>query len=155
MELPQAEMIHRTYQRAYPRVPAYWAQQIGQTKRLGYVETFAGRRVRVVGNWDGPLGWSMGSTAINYRIQGTGADQKYLALAVLRPYLTKIGGYFAWDLHDGIYMYIPDGEVERAKVEIKYLLDNLPYKKAWGFTPPIPLTWDCKVGKSWGTLKKG
>jgi hypothetical protein len=98
--------------------------------------------------------WSMGSTSINYRIQGTGADQKYLALSVIRPYLTSIGGYFAWDLHDGIYLWIPTGQVQRAQRDIKYLLDNLPYQKAWGFTPPIPMPWDCKHGTTWGNLKE-
>jgi len=153
MQLPEAEYIHKTYQEAYPQVPRYWAQQIARTRTLGFVETFAGRRVQVVGNWEGTYGWSMGSTSINYRIQGTGADQKYLALAVIRPYLTKIGGYFGWDLHDGIYLYIPDHMVSRAAVELKYLLDNLPYKKAWDFSPPIQLPWDCKAGSSWGALK--
>lgn len=154
MELPQAQLIHRTYQIAYPRVPLYWQKQISMTKRLGYVETFAGRRVQVVGNWVGGHAWSMGSTAINYRIQGTGADQKYLALSVLRPYLTKIGAHFGWDLHDGIYMYVPDAQVARAADEIPKVLANLPYQKAWGFTPPIPLPWDCKIGASWGSLKE-
>ena len=154
MTLPEAQRIHTTYQRTYQRVPRYWDKQIAMTRRLGYVETFAGRRVQVTGNWEGKHGWGMGSTSINYRIQGTGADQKYLALKVLRPYLTKYGIRFAWDLHDGIYFYVPDRHVERAAVEIKYLLDNLPYAKAWGFSPPIPLPWDCKVGGSWGTLKE-
>lgn len=154
MELPEAERIHKTYQHTYPGVPVYWKRQIFETRRSGYVETYAGRRVEVVGDWAGSSGWSMGSTAINYRIQGTGADQKYLALRVLRPYLVQIGAYFAWDLHDGIYMFVPDDKVERAARDIKYLLTNLPYQKAWGFSPPISLPWDCKVGKSWGTLKE-
>jgi DNA polymerase-1 len=154
MELPQAQQIHAVYQRAYVVVPKYWDRQIAQTKKLGYVETFAGRRVQVVGNWGGNFAWSMGSTSINYRIQGTGADQKYLALAVLKSYLTKIGAHFAWDLHDGIYLYVPDARVQEAAIEIKRRLDNLPYQKAWGFTPPITLPWDCKVGSSWGSLKE-
>lgn len=154
MELPQAQMIHRTYQIAYPRVPLYWQKQISMTKRLGYVETFAGRRVQVVGNWAGASAWSMGSTAINYRIQGTGADQKYLALSVLKPYLTKIGAYFGWDLHDGIFLYIPTDKVQIAARDIKAILDNLPYRKAWGFDPPIPLPWDVKAGGGWGVLKE-
>lgn len=152
MDLPEAERLHSTYQQTYPGVPRYWRNQIALTKRLGYVETFAGRRVQVVGNWSGTQGWSMESTAINYRIQGTGGDQKYLALSVLKPYITRIGAVFAWELHDGIYFYVPDAMVERAATEIPYLLANLPYKKAWGFTPPIPLPWDCKWGSSWGTL---
>ena len=152
MSISEAQRIHSTYQLTYRRVPKYWDRQIRMTRSLGYVETFAGRRVQVRGNWNRDE-WAMGSTAINYRIQGTGADQKYLALSVLRPYLTSIGGQFAWDLHDGIYFYIPEDKVQRAGVEIKYLLDNLPYTKAWGFTPPIPMPWDAKAGKSWGTLK--
>lgn len=154
MEDPEARLIHGTYKVTYQGVPRYWELQIRQTKRLGYVETFAGRRVKVQGNWDGPMGWSMQSTSINYRIQGTGADQKYLAMAVLKSYLCQIGGYFAWDLHDGIYLYIPDAKVEKAINEIRNLLDNLPYERAWGFSPPIRLNWDAKVGKSWGGLKE-
>ena len=154
MELPEAEVIHQTYQQAYTRVPKYWSRQIQLTRKLGYVETFAGRRVQVKGDWLGPQSWSMGSTSINYRIQGTGADQKYLAMAVLRPYLRKLGAYFAWDLHDGIYLYVPDAHVERAITDIKQRLDHLPYEKAWGFSPPIPLPWDVKVGASWGALKE-
>lgn len=154
MELPEAEVIHRTYQQSYRNVPLFWRRQIELTKRLGYVETFAGRRVQVAGNWRGTQGWSMESTSINYRIQGSGADQKYLALSVLRPYITRIGAVFAWELHDGIYLYVPDAMVKRAAVEIPYLLANLPYRKAWGFTPPIPLPWDCKFGPSWGMLKE-
>jgi DNA polymerase-1 len=153
MELPTAQRIHKTYQETYRRVPVYWGQQIALTKQQGYVETFAGRRVQVLGDWSGKLEWSMGSTAINYRIQGTGADQKYLALSVLRPYLTKIGARFAWDLHDGIYFWVPDDKVARATVEIRHLLNNLPYQRAWGFTPPIAMPWDCKTGYSWGTLR--
>lgn len=155
MELPEAQKIHQTYQRVYKGVPRYWADQIALTQRLGYVETIAGRRVVVQGDWGrGGNGWRMGSTAINYRIQGTGADQKYLAMSVMRPYLVKTGSYFGWDLHDGIYFFVPDAVVDRFVVEGRHLLNNLPYKKAWDFTPPIPLPWDCKVGTSWGDLKE-
>jgi len=154
MELPEAQRIHRTYQQTYTQVPRYWESQVRKTKQLGYVETLAGRRVQVVGNWDGPLGWSMESTSLNYPVQGVGADQKYLALQVLKPYLLNIGAYFAWDLHDGIYMWVPNDKVARAAVEIKALLANLPYKQAWDFVPPIPLPWDCKFGGGWGALKE-
>jgi len=153
MNLDEAQLIRRTYLTSYRRVPMYWERQIAATKQLGYVETFAGRRVQVVGDWARD-GWAMGSTAINYRIQGTGADQKYLALMVLKPLLIELGARFAWDLHDGIYLYVPDQNVPRAAVEIKRTLDTLPYQQAWGFTPPVPLPWDCKAGTSWGNLQE-
>ncbi len=149
----EAKVIHFTYQKTYTGVPKYWRAQIALTRKIGYVETLGGRRVQVVGDWGGPLSWSMESTSINYPIQGTGADQKYLAMACIAPYLRDIGAYFAWDLHDGIYLFVPNDKVQRAAVDIKYILDNLPYKRAWGFSPPIPLTWDCKTGPSWGGLR--
>lgn len=154
MELPEATHIRATYLRTYHGVPRYWDAQISKVRRLGYAETFAGRRVQVQGQWAGTTKWSLESTAINYPIQGTGADQKYLALAVLRPYIVRHNIHFAWELHDGLYFYVPDKIVQQAIADMKYLLDNLPYAKAWGFHPPVPMPWDCKVGPSWGQLKE-
>ena len=154
MTMPQAERIHRTYQNTYREVPKYWARQIRLVKGLGYAETYAGRRVKVSGNWNGQTKWQLESTSINYPIQGTGGEMKYLALAVLRAYLVKWGIKFLWDMHDGLYFAVPIAILDRAAVEMKYLLDNLPYEKAWGFKPPIPLPWECKTGPSWGQLKE-
>lgn len=154
LELPEAQRIRATYQRTYPGVPGYWERQISLVKQLGYVETFGGNRIKVVGDWNGGWGWSMGSTAINARIQGTGGDQKHLAMAVIKDYLRQIGGRFLFDLHDGLYMLIPVQITHKAILDIKRLLDNLPYRQAWGFTPPIPMPWDCKAGKAWGRLKE-
>jgi DNA polymerase-1 len=154
MELPEAQRIHKTYKQSYTKVPDYWDSAISLAKHRGYAETLAGRRVQLKGDWDGPLGWSMESTSLNFPIQGTGGDQKYLALKLLKDFLVEVGGRFAWDLHDGIYMFIPDAKIEHVAIKGKELLDNLPYQEAWGFTPPIPLPWDCKHGGSWGSLRK-
>ena len=153
MTLPDAEGIRAIYLQTYHRVPDYWDRQIVSTVRRGWVETFAGRRVQVQGDWNGSKSWSMGSTAINYRIQGTGADQKYLALMMIRDYLSTIGARFLLDLHDGIYLLVPNRYAKKAAAYIKNELDNLPYAQCWNFMPPIPLTWDAKLGKTWGNLK--
>ena len=55
-------------------------------------------------------------------------------------------------VHDGLHVWVPLAILQRAAVEMKWLLDNLPYAKAWGFTPPVPLPWECKTGTSWGDL---
>lgn len=153
LEMPEALRIHSIYQRTYPGVPSYWERQIALVKQMGYVETFAGNRIRVEGDWNGTWGWSMGSTAINARIQGTGAQQKHLAMSVIKDYVREIGGRFLFDLHDGLYLLIPTPVRQRACLHIKKLLDNLPYQEAWGFTPPVPMPWDCKAGVAWGRLK--
>jgi DNA polymerase-1 len=153
LSLEEAQRIQRVYLATYPRIRNYWNNQIHSAQTKGYVETIPGRRVRITGQWGGDLGWQMEGTAINYRIQGTGAEQKYLALRCVREYLVEIGARFAWDLHDGLYFYVPIPKVEEAAYYIKDLLDNLPYEAVWKFKPPIPMPWDCKVGPSWGDLK--
>jgi DNA polymerase I-like protein with 3'-5' exonuclease and polymerase domains len=154
MELPEAQRIHRTYQQTYPEVPRYWDRQIRLVKHSATPRRWPAAACRSSATGRASSAWKMESTSLNYPVQGTGGDQKYLAMQVIKPYLLSIGAYFAWDLHDGIYLWVPDDKVVRAAVEIKRLLANLPYREAWGFTPPIPLPWDCKFGKLWGTLKE-
>jgi DNA polymerase I-like protein with 3'-5' exonuclease and polymerase domains len=152
ISLEEAQRIHRIYLSTYPAIQRYWVSQIQSAQANGYVSTIPGRRVRVIGQWGGDMSWQMEGTAINYPVQGTGAEQKYLALRCARKYLNEIGARFAWDLHDGLYFYVPILKVEDTAYHIKDLLDNLPYEAVWGFKPPIPMPWDCKVGPSWGDL---
>lgn len=149
----EAQHIWLTYQRTYTHVPAYWDQAIAWCRATGYAETFGGRRVQLRGDWHGNFGWNMGSTAINYKIQGTGADQKYLAMSLLRDKLIEYDGYFAFDLHDGMYSFVPHDKSRSFIEDVKPLLDDLPYGPCWGYIPPVPMTWDAKIGKSWGSLR--
>ena len=135
-------------------VGGYWKNQIYKCKQLGYAETFAGRRVQLRGSWAGRDAWEMESSAINYPIQGTGGDQKYLALAVARNLLPKYRGYFYYELHDGLFFIFPHAVARQAAETFKYVLSNLPYKKAWGLDLPITFPVDAKLSpESWGDLK--
>ena len=150
----EARKICNTYVKTYTGVPLYWSSQIAKGKRLGYAETLAGRRVQVKGNWTGPQQWPMESTMINYPIQGTGGEQKYLAISAMKDELAKYDARFAWDLHDGIYFYVPKAKSLKFAHTMRDLLFSLDYHKAWGFKSPIPLPWDAKIGPSWGSLKE-
>lgn len=149
------KQILATYKSTYPGVPDYWRDQISKCKMLGYAETFAGRRVQLKGSWTGRDAWAMESSAINYPIQGTGGDQKYLALAVARNRLPEYNGHFYFELHDGLFLIVPHAKAEKAAVELCHTLSNLPYKKAWGVDLPITFPVDVKMSpESWGDLKK-
>ena len=150
------------YKQSYPgvggtpgqRIGGYWASQIQKCRQLGYAETFAGRRVHLKGNWAGREAWPLESTAINYPIQGTGGDQKYLALAVARNLLPQFGGHFYFELHDGLFFIFPHGKTASAVEAFRKALSNLPYKQAWGVNLPIQFPVDSKVGPSWGDLRE-
>lgn len=153
MQEDEAKLITAIYPRTYSMMPRYWERRIAETKALGYAETLSGRRVKVEGDWSQDA-WRMGSTGINYPVQGTGAEQKYLAIAAMKPLMIEMRARFFLDMHDGLYYDVPDENVEAFAVRGKAILDNLPYRAAWGFTSPIPLPFDVKYGKTWGSLRE-
>jgi len=153
----EAETITGTYKSTYKRVPRYWGKQIQFAREFGYVETIAGRRVQLghYQSW-GDQKWNHESTAINFPIQGAGADQKYLALAIARNYLPRVGGRFLMELHDCMFLRVPKGQGERAARDLKHLLSNLPYRQAWKLDYHLPVAFpvDVKRGPHWGALKE-
>jgi DNA polymerase-1 len=143
-----------TYKRTYQRVTRYWIDTVNKSKSCGYAETYAGRRINLNGNWmDKRVSWGLESTAINYPIQGTGGDQKYLALAIARNMLPALGGYFYFELHDGLFFILPKARSKEGMFKLRYALSNLPYEKIWGVKFPIKFPVDGKIGPSWGQLK--
>jgi len=154
VDVPFIKQTQLIYKQSYPGVQAYWRKQILDCKYQGFAETFAGRRVQLPGAWAGEDAWANESTAINYPIQGTGGDQKYLALAVARNHLNRFDGKFYYELHDGLFFIFPLGKMAEAVPFFTHLLSNLPYKKAWGVDLPIDFPVDAAVGPSWGDLKE-
>lgn len=156
MSLEKATDVIKTYKRTYDQVPRYWWRQIKLGKRQGFVETLAGRRINVgIGEtWPDDKKWGLESTCINFPIQGVGADQKYLGLAVIKDYLTRHDGRFYYELHDGIYTVFPEHKAEKAAREMQVILSNLPYERAWGVKLPVAFPVDAKMGPSWGELKE-
>jgi DNA polymerase-1 len=142
-----------TYLQRFPGVPEYWSDAITLSKDTGYAETFAGRRVQIKKDWCGKDKWPNESTAINYPIQGTGGDQKYLALAVARNELNKWGAKFYYELHDGLFFIVPTAKAQAFSDDFKQRLSNLPYKAAWGVTLPISFPVDAVQGPTWGDLR--
>lgn len=153
----EARAIHGTYQLTYYNVPKYWRRQIAWLRKHKWVTNMLGRTVKfsrlVVGGGRADIPWEYASTAINYPIQSMGAEQKYLALAVLKSELAKYDAHFYFELHDGLFIIVPDAKAEKAVHELKKVLSHLPYEKAWQIKLPIGFPVDAKIGANWGDLK--
>jgi DNA polymerase-1 len=147
---------HATYFKLYPGVRSYWERAITKARELGYVETLGGRRIYIP-RWKfthKEWSWSAESTSLNFPVQGTGADQKELAIATLNRELNPEKWLFMFDLHDGLFFLVredlPDSEI----IAAKQILDTLDYTRAWGWTPSIALPWDVERGRNWGSMKE-
>lgn len=140
------------YHRKYPGVGKYWRVAIARAKEVGYAETLAGRRY-YIHDWTSEGRWGSESSAINFPIQGSGADMKELAIACMSAQFPMFE--FAFDLHDGLFYWLEIDEPLPLIKKAKYMLDNLPYKEVWGWEPPIPMPWDAAItATSWGEIQE-
>ena len=146
----EAQRMHSAYRELYQQVPRYWERMIYLAQSRGYAETLGGRRV-ALWDWD-RWQWANESTALNTPIQGTGADQKAVWLVRLIQQVPDIR--FAWDLHDGLYWYVPEEYADAIVAHMKREVERVDYAAEWGLGEPVPIPMpaDVKVGESWGNL---
>lgn len=145
----------KTYHATYPGVKDYWIAAIQRAREFGFAITLGGRRFKIqyLNSDDDKLVWSSEQSAINHPIQGSGADMKQLAIAIIASLFSHFR--FAWDLHDGIFYRLVNSPFALEQIlEVRHALNHLPYKEAWGWEPSIPMLWDASVGPDWGSLKE-
>lgn len=149
IDIPTAKKWQKAYQDLFKSVPVYWNRSPKEARIKGYAETIAGRRYYLT-RWQ-DLSWGTSSSAINFPIQGLGADQRDLATAVLVTEHPELWNKLYFDLHDGLYFRVS----KQAKVSyvqaIGNTLDNINYKKYWGIDLPIPFPWEGSFGETWGS----
>ena len=179
--LEQVTEMREKYLALYPRIAKYWDEHSHKARREEFVYNMAGRR-----HWfeQGAEDWERCQQAINFPIQSTGAEQKLLFLASAYKFMQDNNIILGWDLHDGLYFYVPilppanwNDETKRYDHPMAYSLDffadhtkprttkdlamklaaiseNLDYKKFWGWEPPLQFPVEVKIGDNWGELKK-
>jgi len=147
-----AIIAKNTYLKIYSGIGRYWNSIIEFAKRTGYVNNLAERK-RYISEWGYEHSWKSEQTAINFPIQSAGAEQKVLALFSLRKFIDKNNVKFAWDLHDGLYFYVPIANQQEVVHDMVTIMSNLDYKKAWFWEPQLKFPVEAKIGKNWGELK--
>ena len=150
--MTQTKLWQQSFHRSFPGIKQYWKSAMLAARTNGYAETLGGRRYYIPQRYfdNKELRWHVDSASINFPIQGTGADMKELAIATVAEKFPEL--IFAFDLHDGLFYWAPIGTKVELYLEVKHVLDNLDYMKAWGWEKCVPLDWDGEVGSSWGDM---
>lgn len=147
-----AQKLHSLFRQVYKSVPQYWNDAIHIAKCNGYAESRGGRKV-LLSNWSRDRAWASESTAINFPIQATGADMKFLGLKLVAPMLAPNDARYLLDLHDALFFIVPDTSAGHELAnDIRVILSNLPYQQYFGWTPRVKLPVDLKIGRAWGSL---
>ena len=138
-----------TFTQTYSGIPLYWRSAPKMAEQCGYSTTMAGRRYEL-SRWR-DMAWATSSSAINHPIQGSSADQKELALAVLVTQMPDLEDRLMLEMHDAIHLSIPGGYSMGFLLKANALLDNIDYKKFWGVELPIAFPWEGSLGPNEGS----
>jgi len=141
----------KVWHKSFPGIKHYWGTSINTGKTMGYAETLGGRRYKLQ-YWHGDMRWTTESSAINFPIQGSGADMKELAIWQMQVHFSEF--IFWFDLHDGLHYLVPKATTTERLIEGREMLNNLDYKKYWNVDLEVPLIWDCQVGENWAELER-
>lgn len=137
------------FTQAYQGIPQYWQMAPKVAQAQGYSETAAGRRYKL-SHWQ-DMNWATSSSAINQPIQGSSADQKELALAVLATQMPDLEDRLMLEMHDAIHLSIPGGYSMRFLQKANRILDEINYEKYWGYKPPVSFPWEGSLGPNEGS----
>ena len=152
MSVDDGKLVKQQYEEYYYSVPEWWDTIIQQSEIQGYSETKGHRRVKQV-DWTGRNEWYNGQTAINFPIQGTAGDQKYMANWATCKFCIKHKIRLLFDLHDGLWYILPKSEAKDLLIEMRTTMSNLPYDM-FGWEPRISFPVSASVGYSVGSMEE-
>lgn len=138
----QAASAHYGFFRFYSALADWQQREMDDAQRLGYTETVWGRRRRFDPNDV--------HAAINTPIQSTASDFGLLAMtAVARRYRehnmdAEVIGF----VHDSILVEVREDQAQEAARMLQETMEH-PDTSPWGFTCPIPLPTEAKIGRTW------
>ena len=130
----------------YPGVARYMDEKRSQAKAQGYVQTVLGRRLWLpeINSPNGPRRGAAERQAINAPLQGTAADIVKLAMVAVQGWIESeaLGSRLIMQVHDELVLEVPQGELERMKLE-------LPRLMAGALELAVPLLAEVGVGVNW------
>jgi len=130
----------------YPATREYFDHIVSETQKVGYAETFFGRRRTIKGLSDknSIVREQAKREAMNMPIQGTCADiLKYAMVKIVTVFETKkLEAKLIMQVHDELVVECPDTEIEEAT---KILHEIMEHIVEWD----IPMAVEVGVGKNW------
>lgn len=149
IDVATGNFLVKTFIKSYKGVPQYWDDVIYDSKQLGYTESFGGRRFKLY-NWK-TNSWETESSALMVPIQGSGASMKEIAIHTLFRKIPNAN--FSLDLHDASFFYAEIDKMKETFDNVMETLNDINYKRFWGFEPEIALPYEGGFGKNFSEIK--
>jgi DNA polymerase I-like protein with 3'-5' exonuclease and polymerase domains len=146
----EAQAIRNTFFRLYRRLKPWHNAMRGYAEEHGQVRAFSGRvrHLPSVYSPDETIKEMAMRQAINSPVQAMGSDLGLCAIAMLVnsvPFdVVRPIGF----IHDALVCIAPEEHAVEAAQTIKRVMENIPTKTLFNWTPPIPIIAEASVGKT-------
>ncbi len=149
----EAQKFYNDYFEKFSGLASYLEKVKVEATRLGYTETFFGRRRYFEGLKSRlPFMRAMAERmAINAPIQGTGADLVKLAMINIDKILPKDGAYLLLQVHDELVYEIREELIPELRPKIKKIMESVLDPKD---THGVICVAESAVGDNWGEMIK-
>jgi DNA polymerase-1 len=145
----EASQFIALYFEKYPQVKEYLEITKEQARRLGYVQTLAGRRrfLPEINSSNRQVREAAERMAMNAPVQGTSADIIKIAMINLYMEMERWGlrSKMLLQIHDELLFEVPQEEMEEMKSLVSKLMPG-------AVKLCVPLKIDIKLGKNWGEM---
>lgn len=152
-----AQEFYNQYFAAFPRLALYIDEIKASANKLGYVETYFGRR-RYLDGIKSPIPYVRAAAermAVNAPMQGTQADIVKLAMVRIHEYLKEQNAtdvaHLMLQVHDELVFEIVEDRADDLVSHIQEIMESVVPKKE---TNGIPFLAEGKIGKNWGEMEK-
>ena len=151
----EAQSFYNEYFKNFNGLAKYFVNVKASAERLGYTETFFGRRRSFEGIRSSlpHIKAQAERMAINAPIQGTEADIIKIAMAHADTYLKEQGlqneVHLLLQVHDELVYEMPEAKVNEVSIELKRIMESVLTLKE---TEGVPIVVERKMGESWGEM---
>lgn len=158
----EAKHFRERFFELYHDLPKWHAKMRRLVAKLGYVVSPIGRKRRLPNIYSSDDNIKAGAEreAINSPVQGFGSDYVLAAFIEMFSIIEKEDPNFTTirpvgTVHDAQYYEIRNDKVDYWAPKIKQVFDDPTRLQKWfGYTPPLPITGDIKIGNHWGDAKE-
>ncbi len=154
--LDEARKFYAEYFKTFPTLAVYLERTKSDAERLGYTETYFGRR-RYFEGIRSRIPYVKASAermAVNAPLQGTQADIIKIAMVRIDEYLKehkeRDDAHLLLQVHDELVYEMKEDKAEKLAHAVKHIMESvLPKEKIKGIT----LTANASIGENWGNMK--
>jgi len=155
VSMEEAYRYREAFFEQYRGLPAWHERQRRLVRNLQAVNSPLGRirHLPTILSTDEEIQAQAERDAINSPVQGMASDLTVLSMVYLHQRLDPRKARIIGNVHDSILLEAREAYAEETANIVKEVMENLPLKKLFGYSPSIPIEAEVTISQHWGEVE--